>query len=144
MNPSAGPLSRDLAALIHPPPLRVAILGASPNPHRPSHEVGLQLLHWGYDVIPVRPAVATVFGRPCFATLADVPLPVDIVDVFRRSEFIQAHLPEILAVRPRVLWLQDGVRDDRAAATAREAGIVVVQDDCLARRLIGLRALHAS
>ena len=144
MCPLSGPLSRNLAALIYPPPKRVAVLGASPDPHRPSHGVSLELLHWGYEVFPVRPAVATLFGRPCYATLAQVPRPVDIVDVFRRSEHVGSHLPEILALHPRVLWLQDGVRDDAAAEIARAAGIVVVQDDCLARRILELRSAHAS
>lgn len=138
--PSVGPLSKSLVDLIFPPPRSVAVVGASPDSRRPSHEVAMALLRWGYDVIPIRPGVSELFGRSAYATLSDVPFPVDIVDVFRRSEHVQSHLAEILAARPRVLWLQDGVRDDAAAAAARELGIVVVQDDCLARRVGELRA----
>ena len=142
MSPHPGPLSSELAALIHPPPRRVAVVGASPNPSRPSHEVASLLLHWGYEVFPVRPGLSTLFGRPAYDSLSQVP-PVDIVDVFRRSEFVESHLPEILALRPQLLWLQDGVRDDRVAEEARRQGIVVVQDDCLARRIAELRAARA-
>lgn len=142
MSPLAGPLSRELAELIYPPPLRVAVLGASPDPNRPSHEVASLLLHWGYEVFPVRPDGAMVFGRPAYASLSELH-DVDIVDVFRRSEHVRSHLEDILVARPRVLWLQDGVTDDVAAEAARQQGIVVVQDDCLARRIAALRAAHA-
>ncbi len=142
MCPQAGPLSRELTELIYPPPRRVAVLGASPDPSRPSHEVASLLLRWGYEVFPVRPGASTLFGRPAYGSLSELP-PVDIVDVFRRSEHVRSHLDDILAVRPRVLWLQDGVTDDQVAEAARRVGILVVQDDCLARRIAALRAAHA-
>ena len=139
MSPHPGPLSRELADLIYPPPRRVAVLGASPNPLRPSHEVASLLVRWGYEVFPVRPGLTTLFGRPAYESLSQLP-PVDIVDVFRRSEHVQSHLADILALRPKLLWLQDGVRDEQVAEEARRLGIVVVQDDCLARRIAELRA----
>lgn len=144
MVPHSGPLSKGLAGLIYPPPFKVAVLGASPDPRRASHECALALLRWGYDVYPIRPGAAELFGRRVYAALKDLPTRVDIVDVFRRSEHVHSHLDDILAASPRVLWLQDGVRDDAVADAARSAGIEVVQDDCLARRVAQLRATHAA
>lgn len=116
----------------------MVVLGASPDPSRPSHEVAQALIRWGYEVIPVRPGIQSLYGRPAFGRLAEIRQPVDVLDVFRRSEHVRQHLPEIIDLKPRVLWLQDGVRDDATAEAATEAGILVVQDDCLARRIGGL------
>jgi uncharacterized protein len=138
----SGRLEPELADLIYPPPRRVAVLGLSDRAGRPSHDVAALLLRWGYEIIPVRPGQGTILGQPCHATLSCVPGPVDIVDVFRRSEHVRGHLDDILSVRPRLLWLQDGVRDDAVAEAARRAGIAVVQDDCLARRIGELRVAH--
>ena len=140
----SGRLDRELADLIYPPPRTVAVLGLSDRAGRPSYEVAALLLRWGYEILPVRPGQGTILGRPCHATLSCVPGPVDIVDVFRRSEHVRGHLDDILAVRPKLLWLQDGVRDDAVAEAARRAGIAVVQDDCLARRIAELRVAHGA
>jgi len=128
--------------LMYPPPRTVAVLGWSDRPGRPSREVALALSHWGYLVIPVNPQIPTTPANAVYPTLRQVPGVIDIVDVFRRSEHVQQHLEDILLVRPRLLWLQDGVEDDVTAEAARRAGILVVQDDCLARRIAGLRAAH--
>ena len=133
-------LAPEIAAIIFPPPRTIAVLGLSDRPGRPSLEVAEALLRWGYDVVPVNPAVPSILGRPAFATLGQIQRAIDVVDVFRRSECVREHLPDILIARPRLLWLQDGVRDDFVAAAARAEGIQVVQNDCLARRISGLRA----
>jgi len=96
------------------------------------------LLRWGYRVIPVNPGIESVLGVPCYPDLASVPETVDIVNVFRRSEYVPEHLEDILLKRPILLWLQDGVREDHVALAAREAGMLVVQDDCIARRVAAL------
>lgn len=127
---------------IYPPPRTVAVIGLSDRKGRPSRDVADALLHWGYDVIPVNPAYPSVLGRTAYATLGLIPRRIDIVDVFRRSEHVRQHLEDILLVSPRLLWLQDGVRDDEVAESARRRGITVVQDDCLARRIAALRARH--
>lgn len=128
-------ISPAIRQAVYPPPRRVAIIGASDRPGRPSNDVAGALLRWGYEVIPINPNCASVHGLKAYATLSEVVGPLDIVDVFRRSEHVQAHLEDILAAAPRVLWMQDGVVDDRVAEAAIAAGIRVVQDDCIARRI---------
>jgi predicted CoA-binding protein len=122
----------------------IALLGASPNPARPSNGVLGFLLRKGYEVFPVNPGQAgkEILGRTVYASLADVPQPVDMVDVFRATEFLDGVIDEAIALekRPKVVWSQLGVRDDAAAAKAEAAGIKVVMDRCPAieyPRLIG-------
>lgn len=112
---------------------RVAIVGASPNPARPSHGVLASLLHAGYDVVPVNPAAETVLGLRCHPTLTDAVRasgPVDIVDVFRRADRCAEVAREAVAVGARCLWLQLGIADAEAGRIAHEAGLAVVMDRC--------------
>ncbi len=110
----------------------IAIVGASPNPDRPSHGVMRALQHAGYRVIPVNPGQDEILGEKAYATLSDIPEKVDIVDVFRRPE----HTPEIAAeavkIGAKVLWLQLGVINEDAAAKAKAGGLTVVMDLCTA------------
>jgi uncharacterized protein len=122
----------------------VALLGASPNPGRPSHGVMGFLLSKGYHVIPVNPGQAgkSILGQTVYAKLSEIPEPIDMVDVFRASEHMGQVMDEVLALdaKPKVVWTQLGVRDDAAAAKAEAAGIMVVQDRCPAieyPRLLG-------
>jgi hypothetical protein len=113
---------------------RIAVVGLSPKPHRPSHEVAAYLQRAGYTIVPVRPTGTTILGEPVRPNLraAATAGPIDIVNVFRRSEFVQALLDDLLAIRPRLVWLQVGVQDDRTAGRLEAAGIAVVMDRCLA------------
>lgn len=112
----------------------IAVVGASPNPARPSHEVAAFLAARGYRVFPVNPGHGggEIAGLKAYASLADVPEPIDMVDVFRASEHVAAVLDEALALdpKPKVFWTQLGVRDDAAAARGRSAGLTVVTDRC--------------
>lgn len=112
----------------------VAVVGASANPARASNYVARFLAEQGYLVHPVNPGHAgqAIDGRPTFARLADVPGPIDLVDVFRRSEDVASVVDEVLALDPlpKAIWMQMGVRDDAAAAKAEAAGIAVVMDRC--------------
>lgn len=112
----------------------IALLGASPNPDRPSYRVMGFLLSAGYVVYPVNPGQAgkEILGQTVFAQLADIPGPIDMVDVFRAADFLDGIVDEILALPsiPKVLWGQLSVRDDKAAARAEAAGIRVVMDRC--------------
>ena len=110
----------------------VAVVGASPRPERDSHEVMAFLQARGYCCIPVNPASssAEILGENVYATLADVPVPVDLVDVFRRSEHAGAVVDEAIATGAKAVWMQLGVRDDDAAARAETAGLRVVMDRC--------------
>ena len=112
----------------------VAIVGVSANPVRPSYFVARYLQIKGFRIVPVNPGLAgqTLLGETVHASLTDVPVDVDMVDVFRRSDAVPAIVEEALARWPRldVIWLQLGVRHDAAAEVARARGVTVVQDRC--------------
>jgi predicted CoA-binding protein len=123
---------------------RIAMVGASPNPSRPSNGVLRFLLSKGYDVVPVNPGHAgrTIHGQTVAKSLADIEGPVDMVDVFRAADQLHAVVEEVLAMpnRPKVIWTQLGVRNNEAARAAEDAGIAVIMDRCPAieyPRLIG-------
>ena len=122
----------------------IALIGASPNPARASHGVLGYLTRAGYETYPINPGIAgrELFGRMVYPRLADVPVPIDMVDVFRNSDAIAGVVDEILAlpVLPKVMWLQLGIRNDAEAARLEARGVQVVMDRCPAierPRLIG-------
>jgi hypothetical protein len=110
----------------------IAVVGASPRRERPSYGVMAYLQRRGYRAIPVNPdaAGATINGETVYARLADVPEPIDMVDVFRRSSMAGGAVDEAIAVGAKVVWMQLGVRDDAAAARAEAHGIKVVMNRC--------------
>lgn len=112
----------------------IAMVGFSPKENRPSYFVFKYLLERNYRVIPVNPghAGSVVLGQTVYAHLADIPEPVDMVEIFRGSQFAMGIVEEALALtpRPRVIWMQLTVRDDNAAALAEQAGIKVVMNRC--------------
>ncbi len=113
---------------------RIALVGASPKPERPSHQVMAFLLSRGYEVFPVNPGQAgkEILGQRVHASLADIPEPVDMVDIFRNSEAAGGVVDEALKLDPlpRVIWMQLGVRNDEAARRAEAAGLKVVMNRC--------------
>ncbi|MBI4386534.1 MAG: CoA-binding protein [Elusimicrobia bacterium] len=112
----------------------IAVVGCSPRPDRPSHQVAAYLLEAGYRVIPVRPAVPEILGERCYPSLRDVPELIDAVDIFRRSEFVFPIVEEAVAVKAKAVWMQDGIEDLGAAELARKNGLRVVMNDCLMRQ----------
>lgn len=108
----------------------IAVVGLSANPARASNGVAGYMRRQGYTVIPVNPNEAEVFGEKSYATLADVPVPVDLVDVFRRSDAAGAAVDEAIRIGAKAVWLQEGVIDGAAAERARDAGLLVVMDRC--------------
>jgi len=112
----------------------IAVVGLSPDPRRPSHGVARYLQRVGYRIIPINPKVDEVLGERAYPSLRDVADPVDVVDVFRRSEFVGPIVDDAIAMRAHAVWLQDGVIDRLAAERARKAGLDVVMDDCMMRR----------
>jgi predicted CoA-binding protein len=122
----------------------IALIGASPKPVRPSHGVLGYLTDAGYDTYPINPGIAgsMLFGRTVYAQLGDVPVPIDMVDVFRNADAMAGVVDEILAlaVLPRFVWMQLGVRNDAEAERLEGRGIQVVMDRCPAierPRLLG-------
>jgi predicted CoA-binding protein len=112
----------------------IAVVGLSANPRRPSHGVARYLQRTGYRIIPVNPNLDEVLGERAYPSLRDIPQPVDVVDVFRRSEFVGPIVDDAIAIKAAAVWLQDGVIDEAAAARARASGLDVVMDDCMMRR----------
>jgi uncharacterized protein len=110
----------------------IAVVGASPRAERPSHGVMRYLQRHGYRTIPVNPFAAgsTILGETCRKALADIPEPVDMVEIFRRSEFAGSAVDEAIAIGARYIWMQLGVRDDAAAARAEARGLAVVMNRC--------------
>jgi len=109
----------------------IAVVGLSSNPFRPSHEVAAYLQSVGYRIIPVNPNESEVLGIKAFARLEDISEPVDIVDVFRRSEAVPTVADSAIAIGAKVLWLQQDIRNAAAAEKAQAAGLNVVEDACL-------------
>lgn len=112
-----------------------AVVGASPDAGRPSNGVMRTLMARGYEVVPVRPGVEQVLGQTAFPTLEAVPTPVDVVDIFRRSDRAGVHVDEAVAIGAKAVWMQLGVIDHDAAERARQAGLLVVMDRCPAIEL---------
>jgi predicted CoA-binding protein len=119
---------RDILVSVH----TIAVVGASPRPHRPSHGVMRYLQRQGYRTIPVNPfaAGATILGERCYAALGEIGEPIDMVDVFRRSEAAGAAVDDAIAIGATVVWLQLGVIDAAAASRAEAHGLKVVMDRC--------------
>ena len=126
VNPSGDELTRILTEA-----KTIAMVGASANPERPSYGIMKRMLAAGYRVIPVNPREREVLGQRAVASLAEIREPIDIVDVFRRSEDTPAVADEAITARAKVLWLQLGVFNDEAAARAKAAGLTVIMDKCI-------------
>jgi predicted CoA-binding protein len=109
-----------------------AVVGCSPDAHRDSHDVARFLQEHGKRVIPVNPnsCPGEILGEECFASLADIGEPIEVVDIFRRSELAGVHVDEAIAVGAKAVWMQLGVIDEDAAARARAAGLLVVMNRC--------------
>jgi predicted CoA-binding protein len=118
-----------------------AVVGCSPDPWRASHGVAQFLMAQGYKVIPVNPQAGCeeILGQRCYPDLASIDEPVDVVDIFRRSEHAGVHVDEAIAVGAKAVWMQLGVVDRAAATRAEDAGLLVVMDACPKIEFPGLR-----
>jgi uncharacterized protein len=109
----------------------IAVVGLSSKPHRPSQGVAAYLQSAGYRIIPVNPNETEVLGEKAYARLEDIPEPVDVVDIFRRSEFVPPVVETAIRIGARAVWMQEGVIHPEAAERARRAGLAVVMDACM-------------
>lgn len=109
----------------------LAVVGISPKLSRPSHGVAAYMRSHGYRVIPVNPNADSVFGERCYASLEEIPEKIDIVVIFRKSEFVPPVVESAVRIRAKVVWMQEGVTHREAARQAREAGLQVVEDRCI-------------
>jgi predicted CoA-binding protein len=111
----------------------IAMVGLSPKENRPSNMVGRYLIAAGFTVYPINPGQNEILGRRCYPALRDLPVAIDIVDIFRRSEEVLSVVEEVLALQhlPKAIWMQQGIKNDEAAELARNKGIAVVMDRCI-------------
>ena len=109
----------------------IAVVGHSDRPHRTSYQIAQTMRGLGYTIYPVNPTVSEVNGEKSYASLADVPEPIDIVNVFRRSEHLRGVVEDAIAVGAGAVWAQLGVYDDEAARIAEEAGMPIIMDTCI-------------
>jgi uncharacterized protein len=109
----------------------VAVVGYSPKPDRPSHGVAKAMMRFGYDVYLVNPTAKSTDDERIYASLAEIPVPIDIVDIFRRAEYIMEVVEDAIKVGAKAIWMQQGIINEEAAARAESAGLQVVMDRCI-------------
>ncbi len=108
----------------------IAVVGLSPKPHRPSHQVASYLMEAGYTIIPVNPGQENILGQACYPNLLDIPVPVDLVDIFRRAEEVLPVVKDAIAIRARYIWMQEGIVNEEASRIAEAAGLAVIMNRC--------------
>ena len=109
----------------------VAVVGLSNDPSRPSYRVAQYLQEHGYRIIPVNPGCQEILGEKCYATLRDIPVPVEVVDIFRKVDAVPGIVADAIAVGAKVVWMQLGLEEPDSARRARQAGLQVVMDHCM-------------
>jgi hypothetical protein len=129
----------------------IAVVGLSPQPARSSYRVAQAMQRYGYRIVPVRPLVDEVLGEKAYASLADIPFPVDLIDVFRAAEHVPAIVEQCLALHsmqrpsstlhhlPAAIWIQEGIVHEAAAREAQAGGMTVVMDRCLLKEYVRLK-----
>jgi hypothetical protein len=112
----------------------IAVVGMSPKPDRPSHYVSLYMSQNGYDIIPVNPGHNSIMSKTSYSSLLDIKENVDIVNVFRRSEYVLPIIQDAVSIQAKAIWLQDGVISEEGEKIANENEILFIMNDCLLRR----------
>lgn len=113
----------------------IAVVGLSGKQYRASFGVTETLQESGYRIFPVNPNESEVLGEKCFARLEDIPEKIDIVDIFRKPEFVPEIVDAAIRIGARAIWMQEGVEDERSAEKARRAGLFVIMDNCIAKEI---------
>ena len=109
----------------------IAVVGMSKNPDKAAHYVAKYLHEQGYNVIPVNPTATEILGKKCYSSLLDIPVEIDIVDVFRPSDQVRPVIEESVKIKPKVIWLQEGIHNPEAETIAKKSGIQVVYNRCM-------------
>lgn len=109
----------------------IAVVGMSPKKHRPSRQVAEYMQAAGYRIIPVNPGHDQINGQPCHPSLQAVPVPVDLVNIFRRSDQVLPIVRDAIAIGAKAIWMQEGIINEQAARMAEKAGLMVIMDRCL-------------
>lgn len=109
----------------------IAVVGMSKNPEKAAHYVPKYLAEQGYNIIPVNPTASEILEKKCYPNLLDIPVQIDIVDVFRPSDQVKPVIEEAIKMKPKVIWLQEGIHDPDAESIAKKAGIDVVFNRCM-------------
>jgi len=109
----------------------IAVVGLSSSPMRPSYGVSAYMQTQGYKIIPINPEIKGALGEKAYPSLAESPKKIDIVNIFRRPEFVPAVVEQAIKLKPAAIWMQEGVSHEAAAEKARKAGILVIQDRCI-------------
>ena len=117
----------------------IAVVGMSPKIERPSHYVSQYMIENGFEIIPVNPGHNKIAGLKSYPSLDKIPKKVDIVNVFRRSKFVESIAKDAVEINAKVLWLQDGVIDLESGKFAEDAGLIVVMNDCILRQHLQLK-----
>ena len=119
----------------------IAVVGLSDKPDRASYHVAAYLQQHGYRIIPVNPALREVLDEKCYSSLRDIPIPIDLVDIFRKPDAVPEIVDAAIVVGAKAIWMQEGVVHNAAAAKAREAGLAVVMDRCTLKEHLRLSAV---
>jgi len=119
----------------------IAVVGLSDKLDRPSHTIPAYLQEQGYRIIPVNPTISEALGEKAYASLRDVPVKVDVVEIFRRSEDVPPIVEDAIAIGAKVVWMQSGIVNEQAALRAEAAGLTVVMDTCMGDTHKLLRAM---
>ena len=112
----------------------IAVIGMSPKPERPSHYVAMYMKENGYTIYPINPGHDKIAGMVCYPDLKSIPDSIDVVDIFRRSEFVPLIVDSAISIGAKAVWMQDTVIHEEAGKKAEEAGLLVVMNDCMLRK----------
>ena len=113
---------------------KIAVVGMSPKEYRPSNYGAKYMVAKGYDIIPVNPSHGNIQSKKCYPSLFDIPINIDVVNVFRQSQIAPSIAKEAVSIQAKAIWLQDGVVSDEASAISKNSGLLFIMNDCMLRR----------
>ena len=117
----------------------IAVVGFSPNKKRPSHFVSIYLKSYGYNITPINPGYNEIAAMRCYPNLLSISADIEVVNIFRKSEFVPDIVSDAISIGAKAIWMQDGIKHDRSYKIAQDAGLEVIMDDCMLRQHQQLR-----